>query len=82
MCPKEKYTNSLFYIVAGILTVFGASLFLYQKRKERIHQLNKSLEDYTNSPWIGFDKVGQDFKTTGDNMRKALKDYEKQSVQF
>lgn len=74
--------SSLFYIIAGILTLFGLSIYLHSKRRNRINQLDKELDNYVKNPWIGFDKLGQDFKATGNDMGKAIKKYEKESIQF
>ena len=74
--------SSLFYIVAGILTLFGLSLYLHNNRKKRINQLDKELDNYVRNPWVGFDKLNQDFKAVGNDMNKAIKKYEKESIQF
>lgn len=82
MSATKEHNKSWLYVVAGILTVFGVSLYLQNKRRERIHRINRELDEYVNNPWIGFDKIGQDFRTVGKDIKKVMKDYEKESIQF
>ena len=69
-------TNNFFYIGIVILLFIGIYDYFMIKRKKRLAEAKKNIDDFKNDPLIGFSKLQNDFKFVGENLYKGIDEYE------